>query len=169
MANFAFSADTLTDGTVADAADVQDRLDELATHLNNASLIDNAALAKPEHLIIIGPLCPGDATGTLPGSSALVWKFAYKPTVALIPVQVDLYFGSGSGALELDIKEGSDSILNAVLRNDAADTITSTTSFSAAGAAIAADSTITFLIENTSSNDATHVSFSLTCKAEHTT
>ena len=176
MTSFAFTSPPLADGAVAAAANIQNQLNEIKAHLANAGLIDNAALANPEHLVIIGPIRPPGREGVIAGaSSPPVWQFAYKPTVALIPYQVDLYLAedeAGTGSeVELDVKEDGSSILGAVLVADTPDTIVSTRTFSGGGASIAADATITFHVRNraASGNDARHVSFSLTCKAEHTT
>tara|TARA_R110000824_G_scaffold41965_8_gene124232 strand:- start:786 stop:1307 length:522 start_codon:yes stop_codon:yes gene_type:complete len=173
MASFVFTTSPLVDGDVASAASIQDQLDDLAAHLANASAIDNAALAKPEHLVVIGPFCPGNAAGTLIGGVATVWQYAYKPTVRLIPVRVDLFFAADSAGtlatLSLDVKKNGTSILNAVLTCGTPDSIVSTASF--ADPSINSGSTVTFHIQNTAAtgNDAQYVSFSMTCKAEHIT
>jgi len=173
MAIFAFTTNPLVDGEQTSAASVQDQLDDIATHLANNSRIDNAALAKPEHLIVLGPFSVGNETGVLEGDSTEVWVTAYKPTVRLIPVRVDLYFAADSAGtaatLSLDVKKNGTSILNAALTCDTPDSIVSTESF--ADSSINSGSTVTFHIQNTAaaSNDAKYVSFSMTCKAEHTT
>ena len=171
MAIFAFTTNPLVDGEQTSAASVQDQLYDIAAHLANNSRIDNAALAKPEHLVVLGPFSAGNDTGVLVGDSTDVWVTAYKPTVRLIPVRVDLYFAASSNSpvLSLDVKKNGTSILNAVLTCDTPDSIVSTESF--ADPSINSGSTVTFHIQNTAaaSNDAKYVSFSMTCKAEHIT
>ena len=141
-------------------------LNNIRTNINSYHTggIPNADLAKPEHLVVFGPVTVASL------GSGETKKFVMKTPVALIPASLQIYFesdDSGSPTLSVDIKEGSGSILSAAETTTTPDTLQERTSF--ADDSIAAGALITFVISETVGGVAGNVCVTLVCKAEHTT
>ena len=141
-----------------------------------------AQMADDGHHVVIGPFCPGDATGVVAGDAVgaplagvVKWIYGFKLPFAVTKVlQAGLFFNTaaaGAPVVALKIKHAGTDLLSTELTNATAGTEAVTTVGGFAVATIASGETLTFEVRNNAAagNDAKFVSCNLVVVAAHRT